>query len=48
VESHLIESYKKPAVDPVSALAHRDQLVGPLLAFTEACRRERTAIMRHI
>ena len=48
VESHLIESYKRPAVDPVPFLAHPDEFVGPLLAFTEACRRERATILRHI
>jgi hypothetical protein len=48
VESHLIECYKRPAVDPISALAHRGEIVAPLLAFTEACRRERTTLMRRL
>ena len=48
VESHLIESYNRPAVDPISALAPRDQIAAPLWAFTDACRRERATILRQI
>jgi len=48
VESHLIESYRRPAIDPIPALARRDEIVAPLLAFIEACRRERTMLMRRL
>jgi hypothetical protein len=48
VESHLIDCYNRPAVDPIPALAHRDEIIAPLSAFTEACRRERTMFLRHI
>ena len=48
VESHLLDCYKRPAIDPLSALARRDEIVAPLSAFTEACRRERTTVLRHI
>jgi len=48
VESNVVESYRKPAVDPIPALEHREELVAPLRAFTEACRRERTIVLRSI
>ena len=48
VESHLIDCYKRPPVDRVSALMHRDEIIAPLSAFTEACRRERTTVLRGI
>jgi hypothetical protein len=48
VEANVIESYNRPAVDPIPALAHRDEIAAPLWAFTDACRRERATILRHI
>ena len=48
VEAHLIECYKRPAIDPVPALDRRNEIVAPLLAFTEACRRERATLMRRL
>ena len=48
VESHLLDCYRRPAVDTMSALAYRDEIIAPLSAFTEACRRERATILRNI
>jgi hypothetical protein len=48
VESHLIECYKRPAIDPIPALDRRDEVVAPLRAFTEACRRERAMLLRRL
>jgi|SRR5436190_5959621 hypothetical protein len=48
VEAHLIECYKRPAIDPIPALDRRNEMVAPLRAFTEACRRERATLMRRL
>lgn len=48
VESHVVECYRRPSVDIVSAVVHREEIIAPLSAFTEACRRERTTVMRGI
>lgn len=48
VESHVIDCYRRPAVDPIPALAHREEIAAPLAAFTDACRRERATVLRRI
>ena len=48
VEAHVIECYRRPPVDPIPALEHREELIAPLRAFTEACRRERATVLRRI
>ncbi|MGH6908677.1 MAG: hypothetical protein ACREE0_22395 [Phenylobacterium sp.] len=48
VEAHVVACYRRPIVDPIPALEHRDEIAVPLRTFTEACRRERATVLRSI
>ena len=48
VGQHLVERYGQPPIDPIAALAQRHDIVAPLEAFTEACRRERESLLRRL
>jgi hypothetical protein len=48
VESHVIDCYRRPVVDPIPALLRHNELAAPLVAFIDACRRERATVLRRI